>query len=312
MIDENKNVMENLTQIYRRKFPDFDDSEISQMVEIAMEEATPKYAVAVKEQMSIDTLAQMTPEKALQTMETRVRVLENTRKAAIKGTSPDDWVGFNADGNVTFLLTSSGAVKVRKYYGISTYNLRPDTPVLKVDDAGVKTAMIVGDGRCGLTGEETYNVVGLRRAGEHFTGRGTDEDLLQSARTSLETKIVRILAGMIRVPQADLEEAGIEISKCRKGAGFGTSSERKADKVTEPEVKELQTKLRNRLMKIAGGVESKASVILEKASANPEKGFQGFQKVTAMTQKWQIDQVNKKLDAEYPETKENGNGGGKE
>jgi hypothetical protein len=268
-------------------------------VEVQQELHAQKFPI---QRISIDQMAMMTPQRAAQIMEIRVDSLKKIREAAIRGTAPEDWVGFrDNDGNVAYLLTSSGAVKVRKYYGISTLNVRPEIPDIIENEDGSKVATIVGDGVCTLTGEETYNICGMRRSTEHFVGRGTDEDLRQAARTSLETKIVRILAGMIRVPDSELGACGLDLNKTRKGSGFGTSSERKAGAVAPEEVRKLQADLQDKLTRYAAGDTARMAAILiditkqAPTEKNP-KGFRGYDKVSAMTLDWAIKRAIERID----------------
>jgi hypothetical protein len=254
---------------------------------------------AIIKNITIDQIALMDPKRAAQVMETRIDSLVKIRQAAIKGTQADDWVAFrDRDGNINYLLASSGATKVRKYYGISTYNFRPETPVINTDENGNRSAAIVGDAFCGLTGEAALNIMGVRVSTELFTGRGTDQDLIQAARTSLETKAVRVLAGMIRVSGEELKAAGIDVEKCRKGSGFGTSSDRAAGKVTSQEAKNLQVELDEKLTKYAGGDAIKISETLKNITANPnaKTRFAGFTSIKQLTQDWQIKQAIAKLE----------------
>lgn len=267
--------------------------------EILTEEMTPKYPVA-RRGISIDQIATMTPQQATQIMQIRIDSLIKIRKAAIQGTSPQDWVGFkDRDDNVTYLLASSGAVKIRKYYGISTFNIRPESPEI-IDDGGGRYASIMVDALCNLTGEIALNITGLRRAGEDFVGRKTDEDLKMAARTSAETKAVRILAGMIRVPESELVECEIDVSKTRKGAGFGKSAEREAGRVTTDEVKALQEVLKKKLVQYTGGDMMQMDEVLKNITKNPNpksgKPFAGFDSVSKMTMDWQLTGAIDKLD----------------
>lgn len=246
--------------------------------------------------VSVDQIALMEPKRAAEVVQSRIDALETIRKAAIKATKPEDWVGFkDGDGNVNYILASSGAVKVRKPYGISTYKLYSDEPEIYKDDNDVMVAKIVGDGYCALTGEVALRVMGLRKSDEHFTGRGSIEDLKQSARTSLETKIVRILAGMTRVSEEELIAYSIDIKKTRKGSGFGTSSERKADKVVDEKTKKLREQLADKLTKYTAGDTAKAAKILKQITANPPK-FDGFDSLKKLTQDWQVKQAIEKLE----------------
>ena len=253
-----------------------------------------KYLPA-KRSISIDQIATMEPDRVAQIVQNRITALDTIRKSAIRSTNPEDWTGFkDQEGNVNYLLRSSGAQKIRPAYGISTLNVRPERPKIEtIDDR--TTATIMGDGHCGITGDIIENITAVRASDEHFIGRNTVEDLRQSARTLLDTKIVRILAGMIRVPEHELITCGVDVNKTNKGSGFGKSSERKADKVVDEKTKTLRDQLADKLTKYTAGDTKKAAEIIQDITKNPPK-FAGFNSLKQMTQEWQVKQALEKLD----------------
>lgn len=182
--------------------------------------------------VSIDRLAVQDPERVVKVMENRMKALESVRMGAIKQTEPHDWtLNQDKEGHVIATLRKSGGSKVRKYFGISTLNIRPDEVKVTSED-GKQIAEIWGDGICGLTGEMILNVRGARAASEEFVGRGSLSDLKEAARTNLENKVVRILAGMTAVSLEELKAAWTGTDKstdrCYRGHGYGSSNERDA------------------------------------------------------------------------------------
>jgi hypothetical protein len=166
-------------------------------------------------------------------MERRVSTLQNLRLAAIKATRPDDWTLFRPkEGEPQGICGKAGCTKIGQLYGVQILN---PTPVEIVTDGDKKVAQCFGDGYCALTGQIYPGLRGYRVAGERFTGRDPGEvgsqDLIQAARTALETKAVRILTGLVKVSLSELAAAwGLSLeetqSRCVRGAGYGKSKDR--------------------------------------------------------------------------------------
>lgn len=187
--------------------------------------------------VSIDRLAMLDPEKVKTVIENRINALGQVRLAAIRATNPHDWtLNRDKEGHSIASLRKSGAVQVRKYFGISTLNVRPAETIVREQSDGIVTAEIFGDGFCALTGETVMNVRGARSSGEDFVGGGPGRekawlsDLKEAARTNLENKVVRILSGMTAVSEDELKAAWTGTTKtadkCYRGHGFGRSSDR--------------------------------------------------------------------------------------
>ena len=186
----------------------------------------------------VDALVQMDPEKAIQVFEAREKVLTNLRRCAIRATRPIDWtLARDGDRREVATLRKSGAVILRKYYGISVFDVRPVidgvAQVQVTDTEDGPLAEVWGSGRSNVTGEEVYDVRGQRGRGEGFTGRGTISDLKEAARTGMETKIVRILTGTTAMPVSELEEAWDGTAKssgdCYHGPGYGSRGSRRSE-----------------------------------------------------------------------------------
>jgi len=168
-----------------------------------------------------------------------------------------------------------------------------------------------------------------RRSDEDFTGRGVDADekietrkaekvgaldtdLRASVLTGLRTKSVRVLCGMTRVPTADLERAWNGQQKalddCRKGHGFGTSTDRGAQRVAEEGVGERAIKLGDEILRRVNGDVEAARGLLKDITASPSrpkkgggvtKEFPGFTSVSQFTKEWQVSNAETAL-ASHP------------
>lgn len=180
------------------------------------------------------TLAELAAMKgeALEIIEARIQVLETLRKAAIRATSPEDWLLFRSpDGSITAYLQDCGADRVRDLYGIEIFD---------VSDPHKETAkdcfvyLIRGSGRCKLTKQVVENVEGGRSSADDFCAnkKGAELELAvrKAARANLDGNITRELAGLKNVPIQELQACWSGTSKstdrCRQGRGFGSKHER--------------------------------------------------------------------------------------
>lgn len=250
--------------------------------------------------ISIDRLASIQPEKVVQIMESRMKALESIRLGAIRATQPHNWtLNRDKEGHVIATLRRSGAENVRKYYGISTINVRPQEVVIRKNDEGGYTAEIWGDGHCGLTGEQIMNVRGARGSKEEFVGRGTMDDLRESARTNLETKIVRILSGTSSVSVQELQSAWSEsvkrVEDCYRGHGYGKSSERGGD--LTPDALSAYIKTISEAKKIP-----EAKLLQEATIYTTKNGTKAWAKaVSDLRYGWQIEKAIQRLQEKYPD-----------
>lgn len=185
------------------------------------------------------TLAELAVLKgqAPEIIEARIRVLETARKAAIKATHPEDWLLFKAPddqgGQIVGYLQDSGCERVRDIFGISISNVQAPEKIPGADP-GEFTYIIRGDGHCTLTVQMIEGIEGGRSSTEDFckdkTGAALELAVRKAARANLDGQIVRELAGLAAVPQAELEAAWTgtykQVQNCRRGRGFGSRSER--------------------------------------------------------------------------------------
>jgi len=174
---------------------------------------------------------------ALEIIEARVQVITTLRSAAIRATSPPDWLLFKSPdeqgGQVVGYLQDCGADRVRDLWGIEVFGVTPPEKVTGTDPA-VFHYIIGGSGRCKLTGQTLEAVEGGRSSTDDFCRdkHGLDLDLAvrKAARANLDGNITRELAGMKSVPAEDLirawEGTPKRIEDCRRGRGFGTRDER--------------------------------------------------------------------------------------
>jgi hypothetical protein len=248
--------------------------------------------------------------------ERRTELIERCRISAIRATQPSDWVLFRDKAGVEVaMLCGPGADIVAQFYGIEIANIRPQregsfAPALE-KDGDEKQLVAWCDARSKVTGQALQSIEARRSTSEDFVGRGGLEsssalvgmaDLRASVYRLLRTKAVRILASMTRVSRGLLDEAwkGTEKSseQCRKGSGYGTSSERGATRVADADVIEARDKLRDEILRRVGGDTAAARDVLKEITANPPK-FKGFDSIDRLAQGWQVENAAKKL-AEHP------------
>ncbi len=277
--------------------------------EIEKEEQT---AVALRDE-NLTRMALLDPQEIEARLVAREKTLATLRNVAIKTSHPFDWTLYiDKDGRVVGVPRDSAAVQIRKWMGISIFNYRPMSPKGYPDPAiteeqgegGVKVTIVEmwADGLCALTGEPIEGIYYAVRSDKPFTGSGTLQDLKASCRTGLDAKVTRLLSGLRKVPAETLKAAGVDVDKCHRGMGFGTSSERTAGKVAEEGVPEQAAKLRDEILKRVGGDMTAAKQLCKEITKGDRAGkdgkvFPGWETTDRLTQGWQIEAAFKKLKA---------------
>jgi len=199
----------------------------------------PTDALALRRPDTPVTLSELAARKgeAIEIIEARVQILETLRKAALRATSPEDWLLFKAPeeagGQIVGYLQDSGCERVRDLSGIEIFNVGAMEKVA-TNDPKIFHYLISGDGRRKLTGQVIEQVEGGRSSTDDFCRDKTGADLelavRKAARANLDGRIVRELAGLSNVPVDEITEAWAgtkkTIDRCRKGRGFGSRSER--------------------------------------------------------------------------------------
>lgn len=185
------------------------------------------------------TLSELASQKsgADEIIQARVQILETLRRAAIRMTSPEDWLLFKSPeeqgGQTVAYLQDCGADRVRDLYGVEIYNLtKPE--LVETNDPAVFHYIITGSGRCKLTRQILEDVEGGRSSTDDFckgkTGLELKLAVRKAARANLDGGITRELTGLKSVPVAELEAAwegtNKKIENCRRGRGFGTRDAR--------------------------------------------------------------------------------------
>jgi len=221
---------------------------------------------------------------AIEEFELRSKLVEACRLAAVRATSPTDWVLFkDKQGAATAMLCNSGANVVIQYYGISITNLRPVNrdgifvPVMEEDTAtGEIRYTCWFDAKAHMVpGLEVKDQEAGRSSTEQFIGRGGQSstsamvaaaDLRAACSTLARTKAARILGALNRLSLNVLEEAWTGTKKnvedCRKGSGYGTAGDRQASSATGEDVLALQAELRTALMALTNDDEEEAKELL--------------------------------------------------
>lgn len=187
--------------------------------------------------------------EALEVVEARVQILITLRKAAIRATSPEDWLLFRAPeeqgGQIVGYLQDVGGQRVRDLYGIEIFDVRPAERVVHSVDSAIFMYVQRASGRCRLTRQTVEDVEGARASGDDFcrgkTGADLDLAVRKATRANLDGRITRQLSGLGSVPVDELSNAWAGTSKrvdmCRHGRGFGSRDARLgAAPVTDPTI----------------------------------------------------------------------------
>ncbi len=275
------------------------------MVEIEEERGL---ARRVAGSLSLDRMLMRDPDRVVMMVENRAKALERVRLGAIKITDPIDWtINVDKEGRKIATLRKSGCSKVRKHFGVSTGNIRPQEVKVTQNSDGTTTAEIWGDAFCGLTGEFVQNLRGARTSGEQFTGRTEKEtnaskalelsDLKEACRTNLENKAVRILSGMTAVPVEELKTTwGSEkdVERCYKGHGYGSSADRKAG---------VNIDLLRAVVKAVAEATKKAEDVVLKDCTIYKKGDKTYwaRALSDIRYDWQIERAIDRLKEKHPD-----------
>lgn len=177
-------------------------------------------------------------DKGVEIIRARAQILEIARKAAIRMTSPEDFLLFkDKEGRVVGYLQDCGCDRVRDLFGISVFKVSHPEKVVQPD--GSYTYIVTGSGKCSLTQQIIEGIEGGRsstddfitRANPPLSGAAMELAVRKAARANLDGNITRELSGLKSVPLEEIEAAySGDSTKTRKrfreGRGFGAGSER--------------------------------------------------------------------------------------
>lgn len=269
--------------------------------------------VEAREVALLDQVQQL--QEAATIIERRSEILRVLRVQAIKDTDPETWVlGRDRDGRIVGFPTAPACYRMAKLWGISVYNLRPrdasgnfcPDKIARPGSDEIWEFRGFADARAGTTGEVIEQIEASRSTDEDFIGRVNyetkrpigDGDIRKAVATLLRSKAIRILTGTAKVSYDVLTAAwGVDrAEKATKGHGFGTSTERGAERVADDGVREKAIALGREVLSRVGGDESAARDLLREITSNPPK-FGGFTSVERLTKIWQVENAAEKLAA---------------
>lgn len=260
-------------------------------------------------------------ENAMVLLERRGELLDRARLIGVKNTRPEDWIlSKGKDGIATAMLAASGAEIVSTLFGIQLTNVRPldkrgvfEPEKIPVEGRpGVFTFRAWADAHSLMTGRAIESLEFSRRSDEDFIGRSTDAegklafkgpgyvegDIRSAIQTGLRTKACRVLAGMSKVPPAELDRAwagtGKSSAQCRKGSGFGSSGERAAQDGADSGISSAAAALWKDILRRVGGDEDAAHGVLRDITKYPaakDGKYQAF----AGCKSWQEINTEKRL-----------------
>jgi len=115
-------------------------------------------------------------------------------------------------------------------------------------------------------------------------------NLRKAAVTNWETRGASKIAGLRGLTRADIEAQGVKGVKRIEYASGG-----KGGSTAPADLKAEQVKLANEVLKRVGGDASMAKEVMIEITANPSKGFKGFDTASKLTHDWQISAAFKAL-----------------
>ncbi len=253
------------------------------------------------------------------------KLIAHLFSASIRLTQSEDWVLFkDQDDNIHGLLDSRGTKGPGDLFGVNISKRRDDEgndisgPSIIKEEDGSWTAYVVFDVEAVRTGRRWEGIRVQRNTKEKFRGRSSTSsynpanpateigDLKSSCNTLANSKAVRIATGMSRIPSRVLEKNGVDLERCRKGSGFGSSTERTASKVADEGIKEKAEVFWKELLSHVGGDRDAAKKLFKSATASRDKKgeldgkFAGFTQFERITKSWQIKNAQANLKA-HPE-----------
>jgi len=248
----------------------------------------------------------------------RLKIVQTMRLFALKLTQPEDWTLWrDNEGHVVATPRASAMLRVRPWFNVSVFNHRsmdgrpgePTTSEIQKGDKKVTVLEMQCDVRLGT--DILEGIPFSIRSDDQFIGRAAreeryggprEQDLLSCLRTGLDKKAIAMAIGITKVPETELAAAGIDVKRCYKGSGYGSSSERSAGKVAEEGVPELAKALWDEIVRRTGGNVGEAKQVLvdiTKRGPDPkkkdDKGFRGLDSHERFTQAWQVKLAEKAL-----------------
>lgn len=300
------------------------------------EEHAPEVVVEEPTQLApIDTTPMELAHRAdaVEIMDRWVEMQSKVRDLCIRATRPRDWLltrTEDADGNelLTAELTASGADIILTFHGAcpvvdSEGRELPMYGPCGEDHADWMPRRLTRDKDVGFEGwararsrvsDRVVTVRMARWASEEFGGRKVDRDgnvtasrrdgvtaletdLKSALHSGLKKKLAVELSGVGGVTVEDLEDAGLDIGKCRLGHGFGSSADRSGAKVVSEDIELEQELLRREIWSLVNqDAEAGKDVLREISSWKSKSGKSGYARsVQQLTQDWQIERAWKRL-----------------
>lgn len=249
-------------------------------------------------------------------IDARFRIVQTYREKALRLTRGEDWLLWkDREGNVVATPKASAMLKIRPWFNCAIYNHRgldglADRPSQRIVEKGPenkKVKVTVLEGLCDVRlGKDVMQGIYFSvRDDDQFIGRAAreekhggprPEDLWSSWRTGIDKKALAMILGFTKVNLDDLKASGIDTTKCSRGSGFGTATERAAGSVAEGNVREEAEKFWKDILKRCNGEMNAAKEVLKDCTAYPAgknretgveykafKGVDSWEQITRMS-----------------------------
>lgn len=206
-----------------------------------IKEPPPETALELRRPSTPATLSEIAAlgGEGVKIVQARVQILQTLKAASIAMTHPEDWLLFkDKDGNIKCYLMDAGCDRISALWGIEVFNISDPVKITAEDKSFCY--VVVGDGRCAITGQVVEKIEGMRASTDDVakTLKGAKQEYVvrKSARANLDGSILRELSGFKNVPISVLEET-VPTKNWRergaKGKGFGSSNERQQEREGE-------------------------------------------------------------------------------
>lgn len=244
----------------------------------------------------------------------RAKILELARNAAIKLTSPYDWVDMGGKP----YLDSNGAEKIARLYGIKWHCEKPEKEWMDADDKGQHYCYNIY-GWVGFNELESITEIGTCSTRDKFFGRKNSEQLPVSeideqnikkkAIANFVARAVTRFLGFGGMTWDQLYETAPKLKGQIASVSYGSSKGQSRDADAKPEgsnlsFAEMRLQLGNMLLEIFTGDKEAASQKLQELTSFTKKdgtGFQGYKSANAVSDNMTTKTYDK-VKAFYKET----------
>jgi hypothetical protein len=186
--------------------------------------------------VTLDGLAAL-KDTAIEILTTRNTLWDTAWLAALRRTTPSDWVLFKAreedGGQIVGYLEDAGCDRVRPVMGIGITDVSDPVKIINGNDPTDFHYLQSANGFCRLTGERVFKIEGARSSKDDYAkdkvGTALDVAVRKACRANTDGCVVREFGfKSVAIEEIARAWAGTpkSVDQCRRGRGFGSHAER--------------------------------------------------------------------------------------